>query len=85
MKKFAFGAAVIVLAGLVAADLMAHLVQEGAPPTIVVIPSDQSLMRLASTALTDGPNSRVTKVAHGIGIGRSATATSLRGGFARRV
>ncbi len=69
MKKFAFGAAVLGLASVVAADLMAHLVQKGALPTIVIVPSDQS----ANTALTDEPNSRVTKVVRSIGIDMSAT------------
>ena len=73
MKKFAFSAAVLGLASVVAADLMAHLVQKGALPTIVFIPSDQSLMRLANTDRTGEPNSRVTKVLRSMGIDMSAT------------
>ncbi len=74
MKKFAFGAAVLGLASVVAADLMAHLVQKGALPTIVIIPTDQSLKRLADTAPTGETYSRVTKVQRSMGIDMSPTA-----------
>jgi len=53
--------------------LMAHLVQKGALPTIVLIPSEQSLKRLANTAATGEPNSRVAKVVRSFGIDMSAT------------
>jgi hypothetical protein len=73
MKKFAFGAAVLGLASVVAADLMAHLVQKGVLPTIVVIRSDQSLKRLTDTDPTGEPSSRVTKAVRSMGIDMSAT------------
>jgi hypothetical protein len=73
VKKFAFGAAVLGLASVVAADLMAHLVQKGALPTIVFIPSDQSFKPLANTDPTSEPNSLLTKVVRSVGIDMSAT------------
>jgi hypothetical protein len=73
MKNFAFGAVILGLISVVAEDLMAHLVQEGALPTIVVIPSDQSLKRQANTDPTGEPNSHVTKGVRSIGIDMSAT------------
>jgi len=74
VKNFAFGAAVLGLISVVAADLMSRLVQKGALPTIVVIPSGQSLDQLANTAPTGEPNSRLTKVVRSIGIDMSPTA-----------
>ncbi len=73
-NKFALGAAILGLTSVVAADLMSRLVQMGALPTIVLIPSDQSLKQVANTAPTGEPNSRVTKVVRGIGIDMSPTA-----------
>lgn len=57
-----------------AADMMSRLVQKGALPRIVLIPSDQSLDRLANTDTTGEPNSRVTKGVRGIGIDMSPAA-----------
>jgi hypothetical protein len=67
-------AAVLGLICVVAADLMSRLVQKGAPLTIVVIPSRQSLYQLANTAPTGEPNSSPTKVVRSIGIDMSPTA-----------
>jgi hypothetical protein len=75
VKNFAFGAAVLGLASVVAADFMSRLVQKGAPLTIVVIPSDQNLKRLANTDPAGEPNSVVTKVVRSTGIDMSATGT----------
>jgi hypothetical protein len=72
-KAFALGMAVLGLTCVVAADMMSRLVQKGALPTILIIPSDQSLGRLANTAPTSEPNSLVKKVMRGIGIDMSAT------------
>jgi hypothetical protein len=72
-KAFALGMAVLGLTSVVAADMMSRLVQKGALPTILIIPSDQSLGRLANTDPTSEPNSLVTKVMRGIGIDMSAT------------
>ncbi|MGO9773209.1 MAG: hypothetical protein ACLPSW_27425 [Roseiarcus sp.] len=73
MKKFAIGAAILGLTSVVAADMMSRLVQKGALPTIVVIPSDQSLKSLA--AYTTEPESRAATIAHSVGIDMSPTAT----------
>jgi hypothetical protein len=74
VKNFAFGTAILGLFSVVAADLMSRLVQKGALPTIVVIPSGQSLDPLANTAPTGEPNSRLTKVVRSIGVDMSPTA-----------
>jgi anti-sigma-K factor RskA len=57
-KTFAVGAAILGLISVVAADTMSRLVEKGALLTIVVIPSEQNLKRLASTAPAGEPNSR---------------------------
>ncbi len=74
-KAFALGMAVLGLTSVVAADMMSRLVQKGALPTILIIPSDQSLKLRANTDPTSGPNPPVTKVMRGIGIDMSATGT----------
>ena len=72
-KTFALGVAVLGLASVVAADMMSRLVQKGALPTILIIPSDQRLKRLANTDPTGDPNSCATKVMRSMGIDMSAT------------
>ena len=65
--------AVLGLSSVVAADMMSRLVQEGALPTILIIPTDQNLKPRANTDPTSEPNSLVAKVRRGIGIDMSAT------------
>jgi hypothetical protein len=55
--------------------MMSRLVQKGALPTVLIIPSDQSLKPRAKTDPTSEPNSLVTKVTRGIGIDMSATGS----------
>lgn len=74
-KTFAVGAAILGLFGVVAAEMMSRLVEKGALLTIVVMPSDQVLKRLASTAPAGEPNSVVTKVVGNVGVDTSPTAS----------
>jgi hypothetical protein len=73
-NKFALGAAILGLASVVAADLMSRLVQMGALPAIVLIPSDQSPKRVANIAPAGEANPPLTKVVRGIGVDMSPTA-----------
>jgi hypothetical protein len=59
---------------VVAADLMSRLVQMGALPAIVLIPSDQSPKRVANIAPAGEANPPLTQVVRGIGVDMSPTA-----------
>jgi hypothetical protein len=73
-KTFAFGAAILGLISVVAADMMSRLVEKGALLTIVVMRSDQNLKRLAGDASAGEPNWVLTKVVGNVGVDMSPTA-----------
>jgi hypothetical protein len=56
--------------------MMSRLVQKGALPTVLIIPSDQSLKPRAKTDPTSEPNSLVTKVTRGIGMSATGSIPS---------
>jgi hypothetical protein len=74
VKKFAFGAAILGLTGVLSANLMALMIQKGALPSIALIPSEQSLKRQANNVYATEPSSRVKNEVHRIDLDRSPTA-----------
>ncbi|MGA8169461.1 MAG: hypothetical protein WB816_01280 [Methylocystis sp.] len=71
MNKLAVGAAILGIASVVGADMMSRLAQEGALPTIIVVPSEPAPKRTADNAREAG----LPMLALSLGVDMSATAT----------